>query len=129
MTINPDIEVLKYEETPETKFIGIIHVRLFKQIILRYKVVENKDGSNFFLVPPSYKRESLDGTDKWTPWFMIDSNFFSEELQDAMRGYLKGILKPKASLREVASSFSQGNQVNQSYQSNLNNQSNDNVPF
>lgn len=86
--MSQDVEILKFELTEDLKFFGIATVRLFRSVVLRYKVVENKDGSGFFVVPPSYKREFQDGTDKWTPWFMLDSMVFNEEVQDMIREYV-----------------------------------------
>jgi len=75
---------LKFEKTPEAKHIGIVHVRLFNKVILRYKVIENKDGSGYFVAPPSYKRDDGDNQ-KWVTWFMLDSQVFSEEVEDVIR--------------------------------------------
>jgi len=86
--MNQDVEILKFELTEDLKFFGIATVRLYRSVVLRYKVVENKDGTGFFVVPPSYKREFSDGTDKWTQWFMLDSMVFNEELQDMIREYV-----------------------------------------
>lgn len=91
------VEILKFEPTPESKHVGVAHVRLFKQVVLRYKVIENKDGSGYFVAPPSYKREFPDGTDKWNQWFMLDSQVFSEEVQDMIRAYVNKALAQKPS--------------------------------
>lgn len=112
------IEVLKFEATPEAKHIGIAHIRLFRQVVLRYKVVENKDGSGYFIAPPSYKRE-LEGQEKWMQWFMLDSQVFSEEVQDTIRSYItrhfanaKGLQAPQAQ-NNSPSNQSYHNQQNQ----------------
>ena len=75
------IEILKYEETPECKHMGVVHVRLFKQVVLRFKIVPKKDGSGFFVTGPAYKRETEAG-EKWLQWFVIDSQVFAEEINN-----------------------------------------------
>lgn len=103
--MNQDVEILKFELTEDLKFFGIATVRLYRSVVLRYKVVENKDGSGFFVVPPSYKREFNDGTDKWTHWFMLDSMVFNEEVQEMVRAYVNKWI-----------SANSGQKVQQSYQ-------------
>jgi hypothetical protein len=112
------IEVLKFEETPESKHIGVAHIRLFKQVVLRYKVIENKDGSGFFIVPPSYKRE-FDGQEKWNQWFMLDSQVFSEEVQDAIRLYVTRLFSQKTAYKAPDGQTTA--QATQSYQAPQNN--------
>lgn len=106
------IEILKFEPTPEAKHIGIAHIRLFRQVVLRYKVIENKDGSGYFVASPSYKREFPDGTDKWNPWFMLDSQVFSEEVQEMIRAYVNKVFSQKPS-NPQSNAFTQ--QPNQGY--------------
>jgi|GEM_PF-1133916 len=108
------IEILKFEETPESKHIGVAHVRLFKQVVLRYKLIENKDASGYFVAPPSYKREYDDGKEKWVQWFMLDSQVFSEEVQDMIRMYVDKQMKQKSASKGSGSVFdSQADQTSQ----------------
>ena len=79
------IEILKFSKTEGTKHIGIIHVRLFKQIIIRYKVFE-RDNNEYFAAPPAYKNED---NEKWVPWFMLDSQFFKEEVVEKILDYIR----------------------------------------
>lgn len=109
--MNQDVEILKFEPTPEAKHIGVAHIRLFRQVVLRYKVIENKDGSGYFVAPPSYKREFPDGTDKWNQWFMLDSQVFSEEVQDMIRAYVNKALAQKPQQAQGAVNSGQPTQV------------------
>lgn len=95
-----DIEILKFEETPEQNFVGVAHVRLFKSVILRYKVVNNKDATGYFIVAPSYKRE-IDGTEKWNQWFMLDSQYFTEEVVETIRAYINNYFSSHSALAKT----------------------------
>lgn len=117
--MNEDIEILKFEETPDQKFLGVATVRLFRAVVLRYKVVEKNDGSGYFITAPSYKREFEDGSNKWTVWHMLDSQVFSEEVQDQIRAYVNKLTSSKGANQQSA--FSQPSQVMQGQS--------DDVPF
>lgn len=93
-----EIEILKFEETPEAKHLGVAHVRLFRQVILRYKVQEKTDGVGYFINPPAYKREFSDGTEKWTKWHLLDSQVFQEEVRDQVESYVHIHMTNKSAL-------------------------------
>lgn len=84
-------EFLQFEETPEAKHFGIAHIRYDGKFVLKFKVVHNKDGSGFFVAPPSYKREFPEG-DKWSQWFFMDSRSEEEYIQDFIRANVNAII-------------------------------------
>ena len=50
-----DFEFLNYLPTPEeTYFRGIVTARIYGKIVVKYRVVNKKDGSGYFIAPPSY---------------------------------------------------------------------------
>jgi len=123
------IEILKFEKTEDQKFIGIVTIRLFRQVVLKYKIVENKDGSGFFVAPPSYKLE-VNGQDKWSSWHMLDSQVFSEEVQDMIRAYVLKCFKQNSN-KPSPSVFNESQQTipaSSPAQQNFAPQSND-LPF
>lgn len=85
-----DFEFINYLETPDEKyFMGIACVRLYGKIVLKYKIVERKDGSSFFIAPPSYRLPLPNSEDfKYIDAFMIDSRMEHEELQDFIRSHV-----------------------------------------
>lgn len=78
-----NIEFIKWEETPELNFLGIAHLLYDNCFVLKFKIVENKDGSGFFAVPPSYKKTETQ--EKWDQWFYMDSRTKGDQLQDFVR--------------------------------------------
>lgn len=80
---------MKYEPTPGEKHLGIATVKVYDKIILRYKIVPNKDGGGWFPVPASYKMPSQAGQDVYVSAFMLDSNCENEELMNLIRAHVK----------------------------------------
>lgn len=92
-----NFEFLSYDPVAGEKFLGIATVRAWGKIILRYKIVPNKDGSSFFASPSSIKNG-----EKYESAFMLDSNYENQGIQAMIRekvaDYLTGttIAAPKA---------------------------------
>lgn len=84
-----NFEFLSYDAVVGEKFLGIATVRAWGKIILRYKIIPNKDGSSFFASPSSIKNG-----DRFEPAFMLDSNYENQGLQamirDKVSNYLLG---------------------------------------
>lgn len=87
-----NLEFIRWEETPEQKFLGIAHLLYDGCFVLKFKIVENKDASGFFVASPSYKRE-FDGQEKWSQWFYMDSRSKGEYLQDFVRNNVINAIK------------------------------------
>jgi len=93
------IEFIKYEPTPTEKHLGVASVKLYGKIILRYKIVPNKDGSSYFATPASYKMSTPPGTpDKYCEAFMLDSNFEKEEIMSLIHENVRKHMAPQASV-------------------------------
>lgn len=85
---------LKLEKTPGEKHLGIVTVKAYDKIILRYKIVQGKDGKGIFFTPPAYKMPSENGIDSYVSAFLIDSNSENEELMNLIKVNCKCILAP-----------------------------------
>ena len=79
------MQFLKYEAVTGEKHFGIATVKLYGRIILRYKIVPNKDGTGWFPCPASYKTGTVNGQDKYVSAFTLDSNSENEALQDLIK--------------------------------------------
>lgn len=64
-----------FEPTPGEKFAGIATVRVYGPIVivLRYKIVLKKDGSNYFPSCASYKMPGREPGEEYDECFMLDS--------------------------------------------------------
>lgn len=80
-------EFLRYDPTPDEQyFSGIVTIRLYGRLIVRYKVVDKKDGSGYFIAPPNYRvTDPLSGDAKYLDAIMIDSKMENDDLQSMMR--------------------------------------------
>ena len=74
-----NFEFVRYEATPGEKHLGIATVKAYGRIVLRYKIVPNKDGSGFFPAAASYKLPSHGGEDAYISAFLLDSRSEEEE--------------------------------------------------
>lgn len=75
-----NFEFLSYDPITGEKFLGIATVRCWNKIILRYKIVPNKDGTGFFPSPSSIKNG-----DRYESAFMLDSNFENQQLMKIIK--------------------------------------------
>lgn len=82
-------EFIKYEPTPNEKHLGIATVKAFGKIVLRYKIVANKDGSGFFPASASYKMAQQNGEDLYISAFLLDSRSDEEEMGQIIRANVK----------------------------------------
>lgn len=92
-------EFISYVKTPAEKYLGIVSVNLTeKRLVLRYKVVQNKDGHGFFLAPASYKIPDVAGGDQYIGAFMLDSNAENEEVINFCKAHVKQAMGREASV-------------------------------
>lgn len=82
-------EFVKYEATPGEKYLGVATVKAYGKIVLRYKIVPNKDGSGFFPAAASYKLPSNGGEDVYVSSFLLDSRSEEEEMNAVIRANVK----------------------------------------
>lgn len=95
-------EFVDYTSTPTEKHYGIVRIKAFNKIILRYKIMPKKDGSGYFPVCASYKIPIPGADDTYVSAFMLDSNSDKEELENLIRANVK---KPiEAQLRNLGAS-------------------------
>lgn len=82
-----NFEFLSYEPVVNEKFIGIATVRAWSKIILKYKVIPNKDNSGFFVAASSIKNgtDPVSGKDKYESVFMVDSSYENKELMAMLK--------------------------------------------
>lgn len=85
-----EIEFLSFTPTPEEKHLGIATIKIYNRIILRWKIVPNKDGSGYFPASASYKLP--DST--YTEAFLLDSRSEDEEVKNFIRNNIKKYLQP-----------------------------------
>jgi hypothetical protein len=74
------IDFHSYQEVQGQKYLGIATVN-FDGVMLRYKIVNNKDGTAFFPAAASYNVGS-NGVDRYISAFCIDSNMQNEILKE-----------------------------------------------
>jgi hypothetical protein len=91
-----DFRFLKYEPTPSEKHMGIATVMAYGKIILRYKIVQNKDGTGFFPASASYKMSDPSGADFYVSAFVVDSNGEKEELENMIKANVRAQMTPRA---------------------------------
>lgn len=68
-------EFVSFEPTPSEKHVGILTVRIRGPVVMvvRYKIVQKKDGSGHFPTVASYKMPNRNQTDEYDECFMLDS--------------------------------------------------------
>ncbi len=93
-------EFIEYVPTPGEKHLGIAKVKCWGRIVLRYKIVPTKDGSGYFPVPASYKLVE-NGTDRYVPAFILDSNSDKEDLEGLIKSNVKKFMSPSASSSSI----------------------------
>ncbi len=75
---------ISYTKTPGEKHWGIAAISVDDKILLRYKIMPNKEGNSFYPVPASYKID-----DTYVPAITIDSNIQKEEIETLIRTWVK----------------------------------------
>lgn len=99
-----DFIFMDYLPTPLEKHLGIVKIKAWGKIVLRYKIVQKKDGHGFFPVAASYKLPGDQGEETYVSAFVLDSNSDKEEVETLIRSKLKVILsKPE---QKVSQNFS-----------------------
>src|SRR5574337_1808869 len=103
------VQFINYTPTPGEKHMGIATIKLYNRIVLRYKIVPNKDGSGYFPTSASYKIVDEQG-ERYVSAFVIDSNSEKEEIEGIIRANVKkAIAQPSVFSQPVAQSPMQQN--------------------
>ena len=91
-----NIEFISYEPTPEEQYMmGIATVSLYGKIILKFKIVEKKDGTTFFVAPANYRVADGGGSYKYIDAIMLDSRMEHEELMGLIRQGVNQAMNPQ----------------------------------
>lgn len=99
-----NIEFLKFEKTPSEKYLGIVTIRAYGKIILRYKIIPTKDGSSFFAAPSTYKMPAtIDRDEHYISAFMLDSISENEECMAIIKSAVRRILDIQPSEQKIDS--------------------------
>ena len=83
-------EFLGFVPTPNEKHLGIAAVKLYGKLILRYKIVQTKDGTSTFPAASSYKITDVGG-ERYIPAFILDSNSENESLMAFIKTNMKNL--------------------------------------
>lgn len=99
------IDYVGYEEIPGQTYLGVYTVKLYlrdnSSMLVGFKVQLTKDGSNFFVSAPSYKK-TVDGQEIWVEWALLDSRSLSDEVMAVIKGKVRAYYAEKQSRPKVA---------------------------
>lgn len=84
-------EFVSYDPTPGEKHLGIVTITYLGKMLLRYKIMPNKEGSGFYPLMASYKLG-----DQYVTAFMLDSNIEKSELDNFIREKVKQVILKEA---------------------------------
>lgn len=101
-----ELEFLNYTKTPNEKHLGIATVKIYNRIILRWKIIPNKDGSSFFPGCASYKMPDPSGgnSDIYQEAFMLDSRSEHDEVKNFILSHVKKYMQnDTATIKKEAS--------------------------
>lgn len=90
------MEFISYIPTPQEKHFGIATVKLYGKIILRYKIANNKDNTNFYSSAPACKIVQ-DGADRYLPAHLLDSRSENDDLEAFIRMNVRKAMEGHAS--------------------------------
>lgn len=75
-----NFEFVCFELSPLEKHVGIVSVKAYGKILLKYKVIKNQEDSNsYYLARPKIRNKQEKG-EIYIPAFVIDSQIDNEEL-------------------------------------------------
>ncbi len=75
-----NFEFKSYTPTPTEKHLGIAEIKAYGKFMLRYKIIQKKDGQGIFPAPATYKLTEM-GQERYVPAFTLDSNSDKEECE------------------------------------------------
>jgi hypothetical protein len=81
-----DWEFLDYEAMPEEQYLsGIATVRFMRRLIIKYKIVNKKDGSGFFISPFNTRVGSTADDYRYIDSVIIDSRSENDDVLQMIR--------------------------------------------
>lgn len=86
-----NFEFIKFEPTPDHKYLGIVTAKAYGKIILRFKVVAKKEGGGYFPTAPAI-RQGDEANPVYLSAFLVDSRSEEEELLQVIRSGIKPYL-------------------------------------
>lgn len=93
--MNP-FEFLSFEPISGEKIFGIVTIRAWGKIIIKFRVIPKKDGTPFASVPTFKNGLNADGGDKYDKVFIIDSAYEKKMLDDLIEKNLAGKVQNQA---------------------------------
>lgn len=90
--MNP-FEFLSYEATPGEKQLGIATIRAWGKIILKYKIVEKKEGGFFESASSIKNGTDGEGKDNYEKVFMIDSMYETQQIKKLIEHHVRPYAK------------------------------------
>lgn len=93
---NPNFKFKSYTATPGEKHLGVVSIVAYDKIVLRYKIVPNKEGGGYFACPASYKLAATGPKDDYVSAFTLDSNSDKEDLDLLIRQWIKPYMNGNA---------------------------------
>lgn len=87
-------EFIGYLETPnEEYFMGVATIRFMRRIVIRYKIIKNKDDTGYFVSEPSYRIVG-DGKPEYLKAIIVDSQIENDELKRYIRNCVNQAMNP-----------------------------------
>jgi hypothetical protein len=92
--MTPRVKLLGFNHTPAIpNQIGIATVLLLDEVIARFKTVNKKDGSGYFIAPCSIKSHE-DGKEIYLDAIAFERNSFKDEVYNLIRSHLSKSMAP-----------------------------------
>lgn len=92
--MKPRVTLLSFTHTPAIPSqIGIATVLLLDEIIARFKAVNKKDGTGYFIAPCSIKSHE-DGKEIYLDAIAFERNSFKDEVFNLIRSHLSKATSP-----------------------------------
>lgn len=86
--MKPRVILLSFQPTPAIQSqVGVATVLLLDEIIARFKVVNKKDGTGFFVAPSSIKSHE-GGSEIYVDAISFERNSFKDEVYNLIRSHL-----------------------------------------
>jgi hypothetical protein len=92
-----NFEFISYTPTPTDQYmLGIVKVKAYGKLELRYKHVKTRDGSGTFFCTSNYTLTDTMGEKKYMPCFLLDSRSDEELLMELIRQGVHQVINQKS---------------------------------
>lgn len=104
-----DFEFLHYLPTPQEQYFrGVATIRAYGKVIIKYKVINRKDGNGFFIAAPNYKLPvGENGAPKYVDAIMFDSKLENDELQELLRNEVSKAINAQGQRQQQQQTYQQ----------------------